>query len=680
MKIFTVGMDEKPPVKDNPVSPDGVTLASTPIITFEKKRTSCKNYVMCLGMLFFIVLFTIIISKLIYYRIPDDLGLPWFEMRHRRVGCDIMSANMIQSSYPQRSSRVFENSNNAAAALAVQAGQSQTNGQEASTSSPLQHFESGSSVDLSQAVDSRFDFLRKIIPKIKEQAEKSGIEGVMQVKVLQMDSLEPRQLFGGSDENQLRSGISTMQSRDFMVPSRPTLLSDLLRWNIVDNNENQISRNQLFGTQQDDTAKSGPMLVLGPFLQPQHLQLLPGAWDNDNNLAWSNSLQSHLFDLAQQINRQQQWSSLWQWLNKNSNEKVNQWQNMQWSNTNLITPVLQQNPLPVGENGNQWSDHRLGSNWQNSIQNGASNNQWPQNEWAGQGQQQQSWFQYPQTWQASMNQNQYQSKNDWNIQRANIIDNLDGRMTQAVLPNDNVNSEIYNSDANDQWNRYYIQWHTNNQRIQQQPIVNSVVSQSLEMTGSVLPQQIQDQTLGQQQPQITDSLQSQTVLEQQIDSLSSQAQQQKEQPQPIQQFPNKPIQSEINTIPNEAYHQNPSVPVVSNQPDDNVHRTPAPFIFNSDKWKKVENPNLLSRPINDNQENLQFLHQQRPQLPIHPIGNMLSDNIGDTKIIDDELSKVPIMEQSGSMNDINRGLSNPILFQVDEPPPQSASMDNNFAK
>lgn len=42
MKIFTIGMDEKPPIKDNPVSPDGVTLTSTPIIALEKKRTSYK--------------------------------------------------------------------------------------------------------------------------------------------------------------------------------------------------------------------------------------------------------------------------------------------------------------------------------------------------------------------------------------------------------------------------------------------------------------------------------------------------------------------------------------------------------------------------------------------------------------------------------------------------------------
>lgn len=177
----------------------------------------------------------------------------------------------------------------------------------------------------------------------------------------------------------------------------------------------QTSGNQFFGPQQDDLAKGGPMLVLGPVLHSQQLQLLPAAWDNNNNIAWSNPLQPRLFNFAQQISKQQQWPI--PVYNKNSNEKVAQWQNIQWSNNHLPTPVVQQNPLPIWESGNQWQDSvQMGGNWQNNIQSGTSN-PWAQNEWQGQGQgqqqQQQHWSQYPQTWQASMNQN----NNDWNIQR-----------------------------------------------------------------------------------------------------------------------------------------------------------------------------------------------------------------------------------------------------------------------
>ncbi|KAK6104243.1 hypothetical protein QQG55_15530 [Brugia pahangi] len=636
MKIFTVGMDEKPPIKD-PVSPDGVTVASTPIITLEKKRTSYKNYVMCLGMLFFIFLFAIIVSKLVYYRIPDDLGLPWFELKHRiGVGCDdCMSARIIQSFYPQRSSRFFESSNSAAppVALAMQAEQSQTNRQVAPTTLTSQRLELGSSANLPQIVDSRLDFLRKIIPKIKEQAEKSGIEGVMQVKMLQMDPFEPKQvkplqLLDGLEESQLQPVINAPQLIDFMTPIRSILLSDLLRLNTGDNDESQASGIQFFGPQQDDTVKGGPMLILGPFLQPQQLQLLPTVWDNNNNIAWSNSLQPHLFDLAQQMSKQQRWVN-WQWpippYHKNSNEKVAQWQGVQWLNDHMsTTPVVRQNSLPAWEStSNQWQDNaHMAGKWQSSIQSGAGS-QWAQGGWQGQGQgEQQLWSQYSQTWLPSMNQNQYQNNNDWNIQRANIIDNLDGRMTQAVLPSDNANSYVYNNNANDQWMRYFNQWYINNQRLQHQPIANTVVSQSVEVTGPVLPQHTEDQILNQQQSGITDSLQSQTVQQHQVKPLP-QAQQQKQEPQMMQQFLNKP---------------------------------------------------------NDNQEQSHLLHQERLQLPMHRIETGLSGGSNGLTMIDDDLNKETVMEQSGPVNDINLALSNPMLFQVDDPPPQSASVDESFTK
>lgn len=159
------------------------------------------------------------------------------------------------------------------------------------------------------------------------------------------------------------------------------------------------------------------MLILGPSLQPQQMLASSGTWDTNNNIVWSNSLQPHLFELSQQIGKQR-WNNLWQWpvsnYNKNSNEKVTQWQDMQLSN--LLTPIMQQNYLPIWENGNQWEDNvQMRSNWQNAIQNEANDNQWLQNEWQGEGQQLSS--QYPQILQANMNQNQYQNANDWNIQK-----------------------------------------------------------------------------------------------------------------------------------------------------------------------------------------------------------------------------------------------------------------------
>ncbi|VDK67259.1 unnamed protein product [Onchocerca ochengi] len=690
MKIFTVGMDEKSPIKDNPVSPDGAaTLTTTPIITLEKKRSSYKNYLVCLGTLSFILVFAIIITKLIFYRIPNDFEIPWFELKHRMaIGCnDCRSARIIQSFYPQRFPRIFESSNYEAApaALAVRAEQPQAIEQATSITSISQP-----SVDLSQTVDSRFDFLRKIIPKIKEQAEKSGIEGVMQVKVLRTDSFEPNQLLDKLNENQLQPVINEPPPTEFMAASsHPTLLDNLLHWNAGDNNENQISGNQFVGSQQDNMAKSESMLILGPFLQAQQRELLPTTWDNiNNNIVWSNSF--HLFDLAQQINKQKQSSNFWQWpwpnpaYNKN-NEKIAVWQSQQY----LATPVVQQiqpNPFIPWEAGNHWQDNaQMGANWQNGIQN---QNQWPQN----------GWQEYPgyQNPQASMNQNQYRNNNDWNMQRANILDNLDGRMSQAILPSDNLNNYIPNNNANDHWMPHYNQWHINNQRSQQQLIANTAVSQSLEVTEPGFPYQVQNQSPKQQeqehqqqQSQMMDSLQSQTILEHQIKPLSTQAHQQKQQSQIEQPLRNQPeqIQQKTNAVLSEVFQQSANLPISRSEPDDNALRAIAAFHFNNDNWKKTENSNHLVGSIgsiNDKQEQLQLLHQEPSQLSIHPVESGLSDSNKSMKMIDNDPNKITVTEktfqQSGTMNDISSGLSNPILFQVDEPSPQFASIDESFAK
>lgn len=57
-------------------------------------------------------------------------------------------------------------------------------------------------------------------------------------------------------------------------------------------------------------------------------------------------------------------------------------------------------------------------------------------------------------------------------------------------------------------------------------------------------------------------------------------------------------------------------------------------------------PDLVICFQNDNQDHLQPLHQQRPQLAIHPIENLLSDSSGNAKMIDNEANKVPVMEVS----------------------------------
>uniref|UniRef100_A0A915PP33 Uncharacterized protein n=1 Tax=Setaria digitata TaxID=48799 RepID=A0A915PP33_9BILA len=666
MKVFTVGMDEKPPIRDKPVAPDGVSLTSTPIITLKKKRTLYK------------------ILKVVKFR---------FELKHRMgTGCDgCMGAHIIQSFYPQRSSRVFESSDNVAAPTALAMRTGQLDGvEQVTTTSPT--LEQRPLTNLPGDVDSRLDFLRKLIPKIKEQAEKSGIKGVMQVKVLQMDSLEPKQPlslmdgFGGSQSD--RAGINALQPNDFVAFSRSplgTLLADLLQWNVItDNDESRTTGYQFLPPQQDNVVPGEPMLLIAPFLQPYQSQPLLTAWDNYMGL------QPRPSDLAQGILKQQQWSNLWQWLNSaaSKNRKDVEWYGTYWPNNQKHLPVpvvqqLQQNLLTTSETGNRWQD---GGNWMNSVQGGSD--MWPQNGW--QGQVQQFWPQHPQTLLASMSQNQnlYQNINEWNTRKANIVDNLDGRMIPAILPDDNLNSYI-NNNANDQWTRYYGQWFANNHRLHQQPIANIAVSQSLEVTNPQLLPQSQSPSQQQEQPQMPDSLQNQMILQQQMKPLSVETQKQKQKPEEVQQFSNQLNQPQIseetfpNAIPNKAFEQSPSVPVSRNRPEDSIPRVPAPLLFNADDWKPMENSNPLVEPVNANQEELQLQHQEPPQVPAFSVANGFGDAGDNTGMIDNGPVKEigeEMFQRLQSVNDISRRISNPILFQVDEPPPHSIIMEESFAK
>ncbi|VDK76877.1 unnamed protein product [Anisakis simplex] len=89
MKVFTVGLDEKPPIKDAEKaleSPGPIPGTPPPIITLEKKSSnSWKRYLMCMLTVFLVLLFAIILSELAYNRARDEnyLRLRWAELRQR---------------------------------------------------------------------------------------------------------------------------------------------------------------------------------------------------------------------------------------------------------------------------------------------------------------------------------------------------------------------------------------------------------------------------------------------------------------------------------------------------------------------------------------------------------------------------------------------------------------------
>ncbi|VDM29653.1 unnamed protein product [Toxocara canis] len=103
MKVFTVGLDEKPPIKE-PSTPESVTVVPPPMITVEKKNRNYKGYLMCMLTVFFILLFAVILSELAYNRARDEnyLRLRWAELKQRVAmgmgwGCDSCMNNMMNN-------------------------------------------------------------------------------------------------------------------------------------------------------------------------------------------------------------------------------------------------------------------------------------------------------------------------------------------------------------------------------------------------------------------------------------------------------------------------------------------------------------------------------------------------------------------------------------------------------
>lgn len=547
-----------------------------------------------------------------------------------------MDARVVQSFYPQRSSRAFGNSNNAASE--VQAERPQTIGQVAQDK---QDFDWESLVGSRKILDSQVDFLKKVIPKIEEEAEKSGIEGLVQMKLIQVNSLEPKQLLH-SNENQFQHESNMLKLTDFWTPSRSTFSNDFVRWKPIDNDESQMSENQFFGRKRDEKAEGAPMLTFGPFQQSKQLVPLLSTWDGNDNLPWSNSPYPGFFDLIQQVGRQQsiyRKQSPFLGLGKYDNDKIIEMGNIQWQ---MPVPVMQQNPLPTwgigeGQDGNV----PMGDSWLNSVQDEADS-QWAETNWQGQQQQQQQQqyfrnsYPYPRTWQASMNQGYYQNIDDWDVQKANVPDDSDGKITNPVFPSDNVND--INNNVNDFWSQFLVNMKG---RLQQLKVQKTIAEQP-----NVRAVPVMEQTEGE----------------------SSELQQQQQQVHP-----------EIKPLPEEEFKQSSSVSIIFDRPDGSASRTFTSFVSNNDHWQTNSSPSLRSEM--DNQEQSDSLNQEREELPMQSIPDDLSTGRVNLQFSKDDPNKDAVVQQSDFIKkDIGGESSSPILFQVDEPILHSADIDENLLK
>uniref|UniRef100_A0A0N5AYS8 C2H2-type domain-containing protein n=1 Tax=Syphacia muris TaxID=451379 RepID=A0A0N5AYS8_9BILA len=185
MKVFTVGLDEKPPLKEQP-EPENVAVVPPPVIAVEKKpKKSYKGYTLCFATVFFVLFFAIIISEIAYNRARDEsfFRLRWAELRHRMgMECNECNQRYGHASYRQNH---FEPSHGY---------------EEKETTSTMNTTPMESAMHLSddehkgdKILDPRFEFLRQILTKIREQAEKAGIDGTMRVSVIRINPVENSQ-------------------------------------------------------------------------------------------------------------------------------------------------------------------------------------------------------------------------------------------------------------------------------------------------------------------------------------------------------------------------------------------------------------------------------------------------------------------------------------------------------
>ncbi|CAD5213786.1 unnamed protein product [Bursaphelenchus xylophilus] len=192
MKVFTVGMDQKPPIEKAPETPPPSYHLPTaipmgpeipqPIIV--RKSRGYKGILLVMLGVFLMAVFALVLNEMAYNRQRDEnfFRLQWAQMRHRfgypprefgeRIipevhGPEMQRAEMLQQKTETTTPSVREDK--------FLVDNELNNSEE-------KHENEG---------DARLQFLKRILQKIKQNAEEMGLQGTMQVSVVEV---EPQQL------------------------------------------------------------------------------------------------------------------------------------------------------------------------------------------------------------------------------------------------------------------------------------------------------------------------------------------------------------------------------------------------------------------------------------------------------------------------------------------------------
>ncbi|VDM45481.1 unnamed protein product [Toxocara canis] len=278
------------------------------------------------------------------------------------------------------------------------------------------------------------------------------------------------------------------------------------------------------------------------------------------------------------------------------------------------------------------------------------------------------WGAAPNRWQASLQRN-----NEWNVQRSNLLDNLDERMSQAV-------SNIPQDGGAPWWN-HETQWGNNDiQQPQPQPSVfigqtfNAMPMQS-QQPMMPPPQQQQQQVPHQQPPQ----QQPMFFFPQQNFGNGNQA------PNPPQfPVPDQSIEQQPQQLQQQLQPQVPQVPVIPQllpvmqpqvvtQGNMNNQQQAVPQIQNA--WPRTDAivmaggnlPQVPLRPIEESVNGGIPPPPEAPKVPSVAVDTMPFAHPQQQEKIGFQMPKFPGQPINEAARDEQMGVVNPIFFQVDEP-------------
>ena len=218
MKVFTVGLDQKPPLEKSPESPPpgysapgGATAIpmgpEAPQPIFVKKTKGYKGVLVCMLAVFLIGLFALTLSEIAYNRQRDEnfFRLRWAELKHK-MGYDY--ANAAERIYTLRRQQEFQGQPIVPENLQAAPTTTTTIKTPIIDSSVEKEASAQQDTDEQQtvSVNDRLAFFRKLLEGIKKHAEEMGFDGTMQVSVLQVD---PEQL-----QQQLRERLMQQHERE----------------------------------------------------------------------------------------------------------------------------------------------------------------------------------------------------------------------------------------------------------------------------------------------------------------------------------------------------------------------------------------------------------------------------------------------------------------------------------